>query len=319
MPVHAPKNRFAGINPHLNSSFAELQTKYPQQFRANESLSRYTVARLGGNAAGVFRAQTRDDLLWVLRWVHTQKIPWLILGGGSNVLASDIGFGGLAIINHAKAHHLDSQTGLIIAESGINLSTLARFVMSDGLKGLEWCVSVPGTLGGAIVNNAGAHGGDMAGNLKSAEILDLHSDQISTWDVAEFHYAYRFSTLKGQHGRYVVISGNLALETGYDPAVLNAIADSFIQHRQKTQPKGASLGSMFKNPPNDYAGRLIEAAGLKGTQIGGVQISPLHANFFINVGGATANDYFALIDLVQSTVRAKFGVELELEVEKIGD
>jgi UDP-N-acetylmuramate dehydrogenase len=191
--------------------------------------------------------------------------------------------------------------------------------MADGLKGMEWCVSVPGTLGGAVVNNAGAHGGDMDGNLNEISLLDLHSDATLTWERQRLAYGYRSSALKGQHGRYIVLSASLHLDPGHPPAELNAIADQFIEHRKRTQPPGASLGSMFKNPPGDFAGRLIEAAGLKGHQIGGVQVSPIHANFFVNHGTGTAADYAALIDLAQARVQAEFGIELELEVERIGD
>ena len=136
---------------------------------------------------------------------------------------------------------------------------------------------------------------------------------------ADFEYAYRHSKLKGQAGHYVVLSARLQLEPGHNPTELTKIAEGFVAHRKKTQPPGASLGSMFKNPPGDYAGRLIEAAGLKGSQIGGVQISPVHGNFFVNVGHGTAADYNALIELAQKSVLDKFGIALELEIERIGD
>jgi UDP-N-acetylmuramate dehydrogenase len=132
-------------------------------------------------------------------------------------------------------------------------------------------------------------------------------------------YAYRYSKLKGKREHYLVLSTLLQLVPAYEPAELNATANSFIEHRKKTQPPGASLGSMFKNPPGDYAGRLIEEAGLKGYQIGEVCVSPVHANFFINVGNATAADYSALIDFTRETVLEKTDVELELEIEKVGE
>ena len=296
-----------------------LKDHFGDQFRAEDPLSRYTVARLGGPAEGVLRVKSRDDLLWVARWVHAAKIPWFILGGGANVLASDAGFRGLVIINMARGSTINHETGLVEAESGVNLSTFARQCMAAGLTGLAWSVSVPGTVGGAVVNNAGAHDGDMAGIVIDAEILDLTTDEISRWPAEQMEYDYRYSILKGTRGRYVVISARLQLEPGHDPSELNAKADSFVAHRKQTQPPGASLGSMFKNPPGDYAGRLIDAAGLKGHQIGGVQISPLHGNFFVNVGGGTAADYGALIELAQMTVFARFGVTLELEIERVGD
>jgi UDP-N-acetylmuramate dehydrogenase len=296
-----------------------LKEKFGDQFKAEDSLARYTVARLGGPAEGVLRVKSRDDLLWAVRWIHGAAIPWFILGGGANVLASDAGFRGLVIVNMARGSTINGETGLVEAESGVNLSTLARRCMASGLAGLAWCVSVPGSVGGAVVNNAGAHDGDMAGSLIDAEVLDLTTKEIGVWTAAQMNYDYRYSALKGTRGRYVVISARLQLEPGHDSAELNAKADSFVAHRKQTQPPGASLGSMFKNPPGDYAGRLIDAAGLKGHQAGGVQISPLHGNFFVNIGGGTAADYGALIELAQTTVREQFGVTLELEIERVGD
>lgn len=299
--------------------FAVLLEKFPEQFFLDEPLARYTVARLGGKADGLLRVKTVEELCFALRWAFEAGIPWLILGGGANVLASDNGFRGLVIVNHARDSQIDAESGKVTAESGVSLSTLARMCMAQGLKNLEWGVNVPGTVGGAVVNNAGAHGGDMAHCLIDVEIFNVPENRIETWSAADMHYDYRYSSLKGQHGHYGVLRASLQLESGHEPAELNRIADEFVAHRKRTQPPGASLGSMFKNPPGDYAGRLIEAAGLKGTQIGGVQISPLHANFFINLGGGTAADYHALIDLARRAVREKLGIELELEIELIGD
>lgn len=160
----------------------------------------------------------------------------------------------------------------------------------------------------------------MAGNLQSALILDLHqSADVVTWTLADLQYDYRHSSLKGYHLRFVLLSATLQLEPGHDPAELNHQADEFVAYRKKTQPPGASTGSMFKNPPGDYAGRLIEAAGLKGYQVGGVQVSPVHANFFVNDGTGTASDYYNVVQHVKSLVADQFGIELELEVEILGD
>jgi len=297
--------------------FTELQNRFGEQFQLNDSLARYTVARLGGTASGILRVKTRDDFIWAIRWAYAQNINWWILGGGANVLAHDHGFDGLVIVNQVRGSDIDTQTGTVTAQAGASLSTLTRHCVQQGLKGLEWGASVPGTVGGAVVNNAGAHSGDMAGNLTTATVYDLQNDEQQQWALANFAYDYRYSVLKGQHGRYVVLDGTLQLEPNHDPDTLKAQVNQFIEHRKRTQPPGASLGSMFKNPPDDYAGRLIEAAGLKGHQIGGVQISPRHANFFVNVGNGTASDYMALIALAQQTVYDQFGVALELEIERL--
>ncbi|NLX09858.1 MAG: UDP-N-acetylmuramate dehydrogenase [Chloroflexi bacterium] len=302
----------------MTDGWQTLADRFGDALQRDAGLARYTVARLGGPADGLITVRSTGDLIDAARLAHAHGIPWIILGGGANVLVADAGYRGLVIVNHAKGMRFEDG-GPVIAESGANFSTLGRRCMSRGLAGLEWAVNVPGTVGGAVVNNAGAHGGDMAAALDWADVLDVQdAAQVARWPVERMNYAYRASALKGQRGRYVVVEAALRLEPGHDPAELNARADEFVAHRKRTQPPGASLGSMFKNPPGDYAGRLIEAAGLKGRQVGGVQISPVHANFFINTGGGTADDYRALIDLAQEQVHAQFGVALELEIERIG-
>lgn len=286
------------------------------KLRLNEPLSRYTVARLGGPADAVVIADTVPLLEESARTAWAQGWPLRILGGGANVLVSDRGFRGLVIINHARDLTF-ADDGTVTAESGVILITLARQCIDRGLGGFEWAIGVPGTLGGAVVNNAGAHGGDMAASLIDAEIA-FEGIPAIRWPVARLAYRYRESALKGREDPFVVLSARLRFEPGRDPAELLARAEALSAHRRRTQPLGASLGSMFKNPPGDYAGRLIEAAGLKGTQIGGVLISPVHANFFLNLGGGTADDYLRLIELARETVLAQFGVRLELEIELLG-
>jgi len=287
------------------------------RLKINEPLSRYTVARLGGPADALITVDTKDLLMRVVYLAWERNWPVRILGGGANVLVSDQGYRGLVVVNDAKGVTY-GEDGLVTADSGTGLIYLARQTMNRGLSGFEWAISVPGTLGGGIVNNAGAHGGDMAHNLVSAEVL-FPRRQPEVWPVERLAYQYRESALKHSKFPFLVLSGTLRLSPGYVPAELHARADEFIAHRKRTQPPGASLGSMFKNPPGEYAGWLIEAAGLKGAQIGGVMISPVHANFFVNAGGGTAEDYVKLIRLAQHTVRDRFGVSLELEVELLGE
>ncbi|MBI5930654.1 MAG: UDP-N-acetylmuramate dehydrogenase [Chloroflexi bacterium] len=299
--------------------FAALKTIPDLTLAENEPIARYTAARLGGPADALAIAHNTEALIQAAQWAQQAQIAWVVLGGGANVLVSDAGFRGLVIINHSKNFHLDSETGRVEADSGVTLTPLARRCMAQGLKGLEWAVSVPGTLGGAIVNNAGAHGGDMAHNLVQATLLDLNDLTTQIWPIDKMTYGYRYSALKGQRQRYLVLQGVLQLKPHHDPVELASIADGFVAHRKKTQPPGASLGSIFKNPPGDYAGRLIEASGLKGYQVGGVQVSPIHANFIVNLGNGTASDYYGLIQYVRQSVYEKTGVLLELEIERIGE
>jgi UDP-N-acetylmuramate dehydrogenase len=214
----------------------------------------------------------------------------------------------------------------VLLESGVILPSLAHRLADLGLSGLEWAVGVPGTIGGAVVNNAGAHGDCIADSLIRAELYSLAGGRREWQAVDWFEYEYRSSRLKRlsvaggaeTRERYVVLQAELALRREA-PAEVEKRMAVYGAQRRASQPPGASIGSMFKNPPGDYAGRLIEAAGLKGTQAGGAQISTLHANFFINRGDARAGDFAALIELTRQQVKARFNIELELEIQKVGD
>jgi UDP-N-acetylmuramate dehydrogenase len=198
----------------------------------------------------------------------------------------------------------------------MSLPTLARQCIFRGASGLEWAVTVPGTVGGAVFGNAGAHGSEVATNLRLATILQGNGE-IRDWSRDDLKLSYRKSALKNGH-KGVVLAAEFELKRG-DSEEMQAKVETFVSHRKRTQPPGASIGSMFKNPPGDYAGRLIEAVGLKRARVGGAEISPVHANFFVNRGSAKARDVYTLIALAQSKVREMFGVELELEIELVGD
>ena len=283
----------------------------------NVPMARYTTARLGGAADALVIADSVALLEQTARAAWAQGWQVRIVGGGANILVSDRGIRGVVILNRADGVTFD-ESGALIAESGAALIGLARESIARGWAGLTWAIGIPGTLGGAVVNNAGAYGGEIAQCLLWAEIAEP-AQPTRRWSCAELAYAYRESALKRRELPFAVLRAALQLQPGADPAALRAEAESHSAHRRRTQPNGASLGSMFKNPPNDYAGRLIEAAGLKGARVGGVLISPQHANWFINTGDGTADDYLALIRLAQQRVCQQFGVQLELEIELIGD
>jgi UDP-N-acetylmuramate dehydrogenase len=289
--------------------------------RQHESLARFTAARLGGPAEMLYVARDSvETLAAVVSEAWTAGLPVHILGGGANVLISDRGLEGLVVINHVS----DVQFGdwhdgrNMSTASGTGLATLARKCAARGLAGFEWAINVPGTVGGAVVNNAGAHGGAIADNVADVVVLEAaRGPQLYT--AADLAYDYRASALKERADkRFLVLLATFTL-TPDDPAAIDARMAKFTARRKQTQPPGASLGSIFKNPPGDYAGRLIEAAGLKGWQVGGAQVSPVHANFFINTGGATARDYLDLIAHVRETVLAQTGITLELEIEVLGE
>jgi len=226
------------------------------------------------------------------------------------------------IINRARRIQFDLESfpPTAWAESGANFGLLARQAASRGLSGLEWAAGVPGTVGGAVYGNAGAHGSDVAATLQVAEILHrtAYGIQRQIWPARRFEFTYRSSLLKREKPEAVVLTARFNFQPGEADAI-QARMDELNDYRRRTQPPGASMGSIFKNPPGDFAGRLIEAAGLKGTRIGGAEISPVHANFFINHENATASDVIKLIKLARSTVAEKFGIDLELEIELIGE
>lgn len=305
------------------SKMEQLLELYNDRLQANAPLSRHTTARVGGPAELLLTVTSAAELLAAVESAHALDIPYFILGGGSNILVSDEGMSGLVIHNKARKVSFRPTGSRVVctAETGANLSSLARQCISKGLAGLEWAVSVPGTLGGAIVGNAGAHGSDMNDNFLSATIWNPEKG-IRVYHRDDMEYGYRNSVLKRDQGqgsaRRVILSAELQL-TPESVDVLAARAEGFTAHRKEKQPGGASTGSMFKNPENFYAGYLIETAGLKGFRVGGAHISEKHANFFINDGDATAEDIRALIAEAWNTVREQFGIEMELEVELVGN
>lgn len=296
----------------------ELRAQLGDHLQENVPLSSYTTARVGGIADAMIAVGSGEELERVVTALWKLKVPFFILGSGANVLISDQGYHGVVIIN--RAHQIivdvDGEPPTIWAESGAIFATVARRAALRGLSGIEWAATIPGTFGGAIYGNAGAFGGDMQQSLVMAEILHpVNGRQF--WMTEQLEYGYRSSVLKRNPGQVVILAARLKLARSTPESVNQKIAELSAK-RRSTQPPGASMGSMFKNPAGDFAGRLIEAAGLKGVRVGGVQVSQVHANFFVNDESATANDYWQLIRQVRQTVFEKFNVMLELEVEPVG-
>lgn len=301
------------------SQLAALKLNDLQQ---NAFLAKYTAARLGGTADWLYVArESVIELANVVKAAWADNLPVRVLGAGANVLISDKGVRGLIVINRVSEIDFgDWHDGRnVSASSGTGLLRLARECANRGIAGMEWAVGVPGTVGGAVVNNAGAHGSDMAASVADVVVLEAFNFP-KIYSNADMQYAYRHSMLKSRLDRqFVVLQVNFILP--YDrPEAIQKRMEEFNAYRKRTQPPGASLGSIFKNPEGDYAGRLIEASGLKGYRIGGVGVSQKHANFFVVQDGneATASDYYRLIRHVQETVMAKQGIQLELEIELVG-
>lgn len=296
-----------------------LYARFGDKVKENVSLAPYTSARIGGPADVLITAESADELARIIKLLRKQDMEYTMLGGGSNVLVSDRGVRGVVVLNRAKTvrFHNGSEEPTVTAESGVVFSNLANRCTAKGYAGLEWATTVPGTVGGAVYGNAGAFGGDMAGNLVWAELLTENGER-EKFTAGQMAYGYRTSILKRGELDAIVLSAELRLAKSTKEEVTVKV-EQFNAHRKTTQPPGASMGSMFKNPDDDYAGRLIESSDLKGTRIGNAEISPLHGNFFINHENTKAEDIRALIQLVQQTVKEKQGVELELEIELIGE
>lgn len=301
------------------SILSDLRSTFGDRLQENVPLSGYTAARIGGPADGLVFVRSADELANAAEKLWKMDVPFLLLGGGSNVLVSDKGVRGVVIINRARLlkFALQAEPPSVRAESGVTPNDITQRAARLGLAGFEWAAGVPGSLGGAVYGNAGAFDGDIAGNLISLELIHRHHGR-QVWPVEKMEYGYRTSVLKREHPPALILSIQLALSHG-DTQAIQAKMEQFSERRRNTQPPGATMGSMFMNPTGEKAGRLIEAAGLKGRRIGNAEISTQHANFFINHGQTRADDVNALIELARITVAEKFGVKLELEVELIGE
>jgi UDP-N-acetylmuramate dehydrogenase len=306
----------------LQSFLTALAATFGDRARRNEPLAGHTTLRVGGPAEVWLAVERIAELVEAANLARQHNIPLFILGGGANLLIGDVGIRGLVIQNRSSRVDFPPQlkagrTVKVVAESGVVLPNLVRRCAKRGLSGLEWAVGVPGTLGGAVVNNAGAYGSDVAHSLVRAELLSPSGERV--WQPVDwFEYDYRASKLKREETGWIVLQAELQM-TAAPVAEVEARINEFNARRKASQPPGATIGSMFKNPPGDYAGRLIEAAGLKGYRVGQAQISTVHANFFQNLGDATATDMLALIETAWQAVKNKFGVELELEIEVMGE
>jgi UDP-N-acetylmuramate dehydrogenase len=296
----------------------QIQQHFGSRLQENVKLSNHTTARVGGNARCFVVVNSANELAADVQFLWQNDIPMQVLGSGANLLVSDRGIDAVILQNKTKTIIFQTHAGqpVVYAESGTTMITLARAAVLKGFDGLVWASTIPGTLGGAVYGNAGTHESDMSKSLVMAEILHREKGRLSL-TVEQMEYSYRSSVLKRSPGSAVILSAKLAIRQG-NPAEIKAAVQSNMEKRRLSQPTGSCFGSTFKNPVGDSAGRLIEAAGLKGFKIGGVVISPIHANFMINDGSGTAEDYRSMIQLVKDTVFEKFGVKLELEIEMIG-
>ncbi len=291
----------------------------PPSLRQAVALHPFTTWKVGGPAEWFAEPGSQEELITLAAWAQGQGLALRCIGAGSNLLIADAGLSGLTLCNRRlQGSRLEASSGLVEAEAGEPIPTLARKAARLGLSGLEWAVGIPGTVGGAVVMNAGAQGGCTADWLQSVRLLDPAQPETPfELQADELGFAYRHSRLQAES--WIVLSACFRLEPGHDPAAITAQTSANLHSRTSTQPyQQPSCGSVFRNPEPHKAGRLIEALGLKGLQIGEAQVSSIHANFIVNTGQASAADIHALILDVQRRVMASHGVALHPEVKRLG-
>lgn len=292
----------------------ELGSLMRGKVHAHEPMARHTSFNIGGPADLLVIPQDVEDLKAALAFARAEGLAVHVLGGGSNTLVRDRGIRGMVILPSAF-QELERHENEVMAGAGIRVSRLLAFCSKQGLAGLEILTGVPGTVGGAVWGNAGAWGGSVADHLGRVRLVtDQGDDLVLAREMIPFRYR-----LSGLPAGSVIVQATFALAPG-DPTRIRQQISRWLVQRNATQPvEFRSAGSIFKNPSGDYAGRLVEAAGLKGTRLGGAMISEKHGNFFVNLGGARAADVLALVALAQERVLATTGIALELEIRVIGE
>lgn len=290
--------------------------KVKEFFKGNisisEPLSRFTTFRIGGPADYYLEPKDRDDLMKLIKYLKEINYPYIIIGNGSNILISDDGIRGAAINLEFGFTKIEVMKNKVFAEAGIRLSKLVDVCIEHSLVGIENLAGIPGTLGGAILMNAGAYGGEISDYIKVVEVLE--GTEIKFLKKEECGFSYRKSNLEGK----IILSAEFELPFGDKTKAKERRKELLLKRNQSQPVELPNAGSIFKNPSGDYAARLIEQAGLKGLTIGGAKVSEKHANFIVNFNNAAANDVLELMKVIQQTVFQKFGIMLEPEIKMIG-
>jgi UDP-N-acetylmuramate dehydrogenase len=330
--------------------YTKLHPHFQERVRINESLARHCTFGVGGPADVWISLDTSRELIDLVRMCIEEQWPLLLVGNGTNILFADAGVRGIVariVLDNYTIEDQGDKTALLVAEAGVSWPRLLNELAPQGWGGLEFGPGIPGTLGGGVISNAGAHNSDLGEVLEWIEVLDARGAMTTHDGISvplmrrylhdEIDLSYRHSRFRESRRidfdaqgypiappRGLIEPGEIIVQLGIrlrkeDPEKLRATIEEYKRHRKTTQPPQKSAGSVFKNPPGDYAGRLIDQAGLKGKTHGKAQISKRHANFFVNLGGASAADVVALIVEARNRVHEQFGVDLELEVELRGE
>lgn len=297
--------------------FEELNELEIGKVKENEPMSKHTTIKIGGPAQIFVEPSSVDSIEKVMRTVKKHAAPWRVVGRGSNLLVKDGGIDGVVIKLGKGIDHLDWLSDTMIqVGGGYSLVTLATQLSRKGLTGIQFAGGIPGSVGGAVYMNAGAHGSDISNILVKARIL-FEDGSIEWLTNEEMEFSYRTSVLQTKRPG-IVLEAIFQLEEGIRDEVVEEMK-KYKDYRRDTQPwTSPCAGSIFRNPLPNYAGKLVEESGLKGHRIGGAQISDLHGNFIVNTGDATAEDVLALIQHVKDTILEKYNIQMETEVEIIG-
>jgi UDP-N-acetylmuramate dehydrogenase len=293
-------------------STEDIRQFFRGKVRLHEPLAPYTSMKVGGPADYYIEPEDRQDLVDIVRYFQKNSFPYLMVGRGSNMIISDTGFQGAAINLESGLSSVRFEEGLVVAEAGARLTKLVDVCAQNALTGLEWAAGIPGSVGGAVVMNAGAHGSEMKDFVVDVDVLRM--GEVTTVTREKAGFAYRTSAFTSD----VVLSARFKLEPGNKEEIVQKKSE-LIARRNATQPLNLpNSGSMFRNPSGIFAAKLIEQAGLKGKRIGDAQVSEKHSNFMVNLGSARSEDIVRLIDLVRRTVYQNTGIQLELEVKLVG-
>lgn len=296
------ENRLKEILPHDN-------------VKIDEELNKYTYTKIGGKADFLLFPTDYKQVQDAYQFALEVDLPVTILGNGSNVLIRDGGIRGV-VINLTKLVDITLENNKVIAQCGAAIIDTSRFALKHSLTGLEFACGIPGSVGGALYMNAGAYGGEVSNVLESAKVLTKQGE-IITVSKEELELGYRTSSI--DKNGWVALEGTFSLSEGNHDLIKEKMDELTFLRESKQPLEFPSCGSVFKRPPNHFAGKLIQDSGLQGTQIGGAQVSTKHAGFIVNVDKATANDYLSLIHHVQKTVKQNYNVDLETEVRIIGE
>lgn len=283
----------------------------------DEPMSRHTTFRIGGPADLFLTVMTKEQLSLLQKEANRLQIPLFLLGNGSDLLVSDKGIRGCVLMLSGDFHEISLVRGTEIAcGSAVSLAGLCNFAKKNGLTGLEFAWGIPASVGGALYMNAGAYGGEMSQAVSSVSCL-LPSGEEVTLNGADLGYGYRCSVFMENGG--VITGGVFALSQGDRKSIALQMEEYYTRRKEKQPLNHPSAGSVFKRPEGHFAGALIEQCGLKGTRVGGACVSPKHAGFIVNEGGATCSDVQALIEKIQETVLRETGVSLECELKFVGE